>query len=281
MKEERYITKKRKRRKIIKLGLLLTVAFLLFFFFGASMTSHITKGEENSEKSGTIIEQEKKAEKLLSTNSKKTDEKIVYLTFDDGPSAATDNILKILRNYHAKATFFMLEPHIREHPDLVKQMIKEGHGLGLHGVTHDVKHFYHSEETVLNEMNEDQKTLEEITGFHSDLIRPPYGSVPYLIDSFREKLDSKGYKLWDWTVDSNDWNLTNGEYVNSTIKQIKQVEQKGEPIIVLMHDKESTEEHLPKLLNWLTQEGYQTKKIDDSIKPYHFRCNDRCYRYSA
>ncbi|GGE51824.1 hypothetical protein GCM10011391_33270 [Pullulanibacillus camelliae] len=209
----------------------------------------------------------------------KANNKVIYLTIDDGPSSATGRILDALQKVNAKATFFMLAPHIKVHPEVVKRMIREGNGAGLHGVTHVAEHFYHSKQTVLDEISEDQKTLETVADYHSVLVRVPYGSVPYLIPSFRKALDSQGYKLWDWTVDSRDWELSNGGFVESTINQIHKVEKDGERTVVLLHDREETAKYLPQLLSYLSKQGYQMKKIDASVKPMHFHCYDRCYSY--
>jgi peptidoglycan/xylan/chitin deacetylase (PgdA/CDA1 family) len=66
-------------------------------------------------------------------------------------------------------------------------------------------------------MNEAQKVLESITGIHSVLIRSPYGSVPYLVKPFRKALNAQSYQIWDWNMDSRDWELKKGKYVETVI----------------------------------------------------------------
>jgi peptidoglycan/xylan/chitin deacetylase (PgdA/CDA1 family) len=216
--------------------------------------------------------------KPLNTGS--TNDKIIYLTFDDGPSSATPDILDTLKLFDAKATFFMLEPKMKESPDIVERIVEEGHAVALHGVTHNKNRFYLSEQTALDEMNKAQKTLEEITGITSNIIRTPYGSIPYLTDSFRNVLDDNGYKLWDWNVDSSDWSSSNQDFIHSTISQIQRLE-KGDVIpIVLMHDRSETAAHLINLLTYLQKEGFVTKTIDADLEPYNFNCYDRCKRMS-
>lgn len=265
-----------KRKKIKSLGLLLLTTFLLFFLISSfnypPLKREIEKDVKNfNRKTGTL--------KTSSTNSKKANGKVIYLTFDDGPSSATDDILKTLQEHQAKATFFMLSPHMQERPDVVKRIVEEGHSVGLHGVTHDVNQFYHSKQTVLGEMNEAQKVLESITGIHSVLIRSPYGSVPYLVKPFRKALNAQGYQIWDWNMDSRDWDLKNGKYVETVIEQIQQFEgNDATQPVVLLHDKSNTAKYLPKLLGYLTKQGFQMKKLDDSIEPVQFKCYDRCHR---
>jgi peptidoglycan/xylan/chitin deacetylase (PgdA/CDA1 family) len=205
--------------------------------------------------------------------------KIIYLTFDDGPTSATQDILDTLKEYSAQATFFMLEPKMRESPDIVKRIVNEGHAPALHGVTHNKYKFYWSEQSALNEMNKGQQTLESITGVRSVLIRTPYGSVPYLVNSYRAILDEQGYKLWDWNVDSSDW--SNGQYLTTTIHQIQKQVAAGITPIVLVHDKPETAKHLPALLEYLSQNGFVTQRIEQDTKPYNFNCYDRCYRIKA
>lgn len=205
-------------------------------------------------------------------------ERTVYLTFDDGPSSASHEILDTLQQFNAKATFFMLEPAMRAYPDMVKRMIKEGHAVGLHGVTHDRDKFYQSEQAALNEMRTGQATLESISGVRTHLIRSPFGSVPYLTDSFRTVLENDGFKLWDWNVDSSDWNLSADEYVQHVISQVEELVQAGGTPIILMHDRGETASHLSILLSYLQEHGYQTSVIDESAEPYNFNCYNRCYR---
>ncbi|WP_054027746.1 polysaccharide deacetylase family protein [Bacillus sp. FJAT-28004] len=208
-------------------------------------------------------------------------DKTIYLTFDDGPSSATNDILDTLKSFHAKATFFMLEPKMRQSPEIVKRIVEEGHAVALHGVTHNKNRFYRSEKSALDEMNQAQKTLEEITGISTVIIRTPYGSVPYLTDSYRKVLNDNGYKLWDWNVDSSDWSISSKDYIKTTINQIRKLEKYDVTPIVLMHDLPETAKHLTKLLTSLADDGYVPKIIEADMEPYNFNCYDRCRRVNA
>ncbi len=218
---------------------------------------------------------------LKSNHSQENTKRTVYLTFDDGPTAATSEILAALHQFHATATFFMLEPSMKESPEVVEQIVEEGHAVGLHGVTHDIYHFYQSEQAALEEMTTAQKTLQHITGVQSNLIRTPYGSVPYLTESFRKVLDSNEFKVWDWNVDSSDWSLSDEEYVDTVIGQIEKLDKAGVTPIILMHDKQNTADHLSILLTYLSEHGFQARKIEEDIQPYNFNCYQRCHRLST
>lgn len=216
-------------------------------------------------------------QKALEQLEKDHKNKVIYLTFDDGPSPAANQLLDILDHYHAKATFFMLGPNIQDHPSVVKRMVKEGFGVGLHSITHDPHKIYSANEAPLKEMSEDQRILQKVTGVRSQLVRLPYGSIPYLSMDMRMLLDQKGFKIWDWTVDSKDWELKNQRFVQKTIRDIQNMERAGQAPIVLMHDKPETIRYLPKLLTYLKHKGYKTKILTNQMPPYTFQCEGRCH----
>lgn len=194
--------------------------------------------------------------------------KVAYLTIDDGPTEVEHELLDLLASYNAKATFFMLEPYMKKYPDAVKRIVDEGHVPALHGVTHNAKKFYRSKETVLQEMNQAQKTLEKLTGYRATLIRTPYGSSPKMTPEYKQAVKDSGYQLWDWNVDSRDWKYTDGSFVEYSIQQIEKLAEKGEDPIILLHSKRSTVEHLPKLLDYLVEQGYSFEVLDASLEPY-------------
>ncbi|MFT4413823.1 polysaccharide deacetylase family protein [Fredinandcohnia humi] len=191
----------------------------------------------------------------------------VYLTFDDGPHKVSVEILALLEKYNAKATFFMLDNNIKQYPDAVKEMVNKGHSVGLHGVTHDKKKFYQSSQSVVGEMNQTKQTIFEITGVETDLIRTPFGSSPHMTDGYKQAVAAQGYKLWDWNIDSRDWQFRDGRYVDSVIEQLNKLNRVNEPIVILLHERPETLQHLPRLLDYLTQQGYEFKALDSSMHP--------------
>ncbi|MBC5635279.1 polysaccharide deacetylase [Ornithinibacillus sp. BX22] len=291
-------------RPLIICVVLIIVAFAIVTKFSSTAVSS-ENSENNSEQSLSIDSEDEKVqdkeedtvepsedtvspEVETNENEEVTEEpvksiadetgKVVYLTFDDGPSSVSDEILDTLDQFNAKATFFMLEPAMKQYPEAVRRTVKDGHAVGLHGVTHNKDIFYKSEQSALGEMKTAQDTLESISGVHSSLIRTPYGSIPYLTDSFREVFDQNGFKLWDWNVDSSDWSLSKDEYVKNVISQVEKLENDGITPVILMHDRGETAHHLSTLLQYLQEQGFQTKVIDEHIQAYHFNCYNRCYR---
>ncbi|WP_338754757.1 polysaccharide deacetylase family protein [Bacillus sp. FJAT-52991] len=199
------------------------------------------------------------------------EEKTVYLTFDDGPFEVSTKILDILDQYNAKATFFMLEPNIRKHPEAVKEMVKRGHAIGMHGVTHDVKQVYHSAQSVVDEMTAGQQALKEITGHETHLIRTPYGSFPHMKPEYKQKTNEAGFKMWDWTVDSLDWKFRSPSYVNHVINHLSPERAQNDGEIILMHEKPTTAQSLANLLKYLQDNGYTMRALNENMTPYQLR----------
>lgn len=194
-------------------------------------------------------------------------ERAVYLTFDDGPHKVSGEILALLDQYDAKATFFMLDMNIKAYPEAVKQMVEKGHSVGLHGVSHDKQKFYQSSKSVVNEMNQTKQTILDITGVETDLIRTPFGSSPHMTDPYKQAVAAQGYKLWDWNIDSRDWQFRDGRYVDSVIDQLNKLNRVNEPIVILLHERPETLEHLPRLLDYLKKQNYEFKALDSSMHP--------------
>ncbi|MBR6647627.1 MAG: polysaccharide deacetylase family protein [Clostridia bacterium] len=197
--------------------------------------------------------------------------KVVYLTFDDGPSPKnTPVILDILKKYNAKATFFMLEGNMKKYPDIVKRIKKEGHALGLHGVTHVKSMFYKNAWSPAKEMQQANQTLKSITGEGTCLVRVPYGSAPNLSNQQYKNLRGAGYRMWDWNIDSEDSlsaNVSSSTIYNNAIKGLK---GKNNPVM-LFHDKSNVRYCLDNLLSYLTKNGYHIVPIMHNTKMYNWK----------
>ena len=105
------------------------------------------------------------------------EEKIIYLTFDDGPGGkVTSEILDILKKEEVPATFFLIGGQIEGQEDLINRMHNEGHSLGLHSMSHDKAKLYSSNELFLKEMLETKEIIKSVTGVDSNILRFPFGS---------------------------------------------------------------------------------------------------------
>ncbi|MBE4909632.1 polysaccharide deacetylase [Bacillus luteolus] len=205
-------------------------------------------------------------EEIDSEPIKHVDEKVVYLTFDDGPSKQTEQILQILADYDAKATFFYLVPNMIEFPDKVRE-VAMNHTIGHHGVSHNKEIIYRSASSVVEEMMEGQDYLYELTGISSNLIRAPFGSSPYMVPEYKQAVRDAGFILWDWTIDSRDWQYRDGRYIDEVITQYEKLSS-DKPVVILLHEHIETVEHLPTLLNYFAQKGYTFRSLNESLPAY-------------
>ncbi|WP_416147261.1 polysaccharide deacetylase family protein [Salipaludibacillus sp. HK11] len=198
---------------------------------------------------------------------------VVYLTFDDGPGDHTTDILSILENYNEQATFFVLEPYVRNHPKIAQQIIDQGHTLGSHGVTHSREKFYASSDNAVSEMIAAQKAIQEITGFYSEFIRVPYGTVPHLTPSTKKALTNKGLKIWDWNVDSRDWlhKSSPEQIVENVMNGLVENERNNIASVVLFHDVlPQAVDALPEILDYLQEKNYELRVIDNDTPAHNF-----------
>ncbi|MDR9857438.1 polysaccharide deacetylase family protein [Paenibacillus sp. VCA1] len=203
--------------------------------------------------------------------------RMIYITFDDGPSPYTPQLLNVLSQYKVKATFFMLGNQIANHPQSVARIVKEGHGVGLHGMTHQKNKFYASPYSALNEMNMDNAKLHEAANVYTKLIRVPYGSKPYFTKAYRDQTAANGYHLWDWNIDSNDWRYQSNpqKIYDNVIRDVKNMKSKGITPVVLFHDQHATVTILPQLIKAIQAEGYTFKPLTSDMKPLNFWNDER------
>ncbi|MDF2946923.1 MAG: peptidoglycan-N-acetylglucosamine deacetylase [Bacillales bacterium] len=180
--------------------------------------------------------------------------KIVYLTFDDGPNKYSHGFLDILNNYNVKATFFYIGNNINKQPDVLLRSAKEGHYPGLHSMTHNYRNLYLTNSVNLaNEMQLTQDTVYKYLKIRPDLTRVPYGSYPQVTPEQREELLKRGLKMWDWTIDSNDWKYPNNP--NLIVKHIGD-NLKDDSEIILFHERKQTLLALPKIIELIESRGY-------------------------
>jgi len=186
--------------------------------------------------------------------------KVVYITIDDGPSEYTDEIIKILNKNNVKATFFMINSNMQAYPQQVKNIVKNGNTAGFHSVSHDIHKLYASPTAAKNEFDTNQKTFKEITGETSKVIRLPFGSKPYTPRSSYNALMESGYKLWDWTLDTEDWRSTSPQIIQSVIKHTNDTDD----AVLLMHERKQTVAVLDEMIKHFKKEGFEILPVKQS-----------------
>lgn len=185
----------------------------------------------------------------------KKHQKVVALTFDDGPNpATTPQALETLAKYGVKATFFVLGKNVSGNEDLVKRIKSEGHVVGNHSWSHPIL-----SQLSLNEakkqITDTEEILTKVLGTSSKLMRPPYGAIT---DDIRNSLDLS-FIMWD--VDSLDWKSKNEASILTEIQH-----QVANGSIVLMHDIHSpTVTALPRVIEYLKNQGYTFVTIPEML----------------
>ena len=175
----------------------------------------------------------------------------VYLTFDDGPSIYTDDILEILDRYGVKATFFVVGKESDSDKEALTMIVDGGHTLGMHSYSHRYAELYQSVEDFAEDFVKLQSYLYEVTGVESKVYRFPGGTSNTVSDidikEFAEYLDSQGVQYFDWNISSGDAgseHLSVDALVRNSLAGIRE----NDTSIILFHDsadKRTTVEALP------------------------------------
>lgn len=178
----------------------------------------------------------------------------VYLTFDDGPSIYTDEILDILAEYNVKATFFVVGKEDEHSQDAIRRIVNEGHTLGMHSYSHKYVDLYDSLDSFKEDFEKQQNYLEELTGVKSKVYRFPGGSSNTVSNQdmrfFAYYLDSQDVVFYDWNVDSGDA-ANRHTSVDMLVQNSTVTIPRWKTSIILMHDaadKHTTVEALPQII---------------------------------
>lgn len=222
------------------------------------------------------LNQEETVAKAAGTDEPSDEEtKKVYLTFDDGPSSNTENILQVLKEYNVKATFFVVgnKNNSKELEAMYKRIVEEGHTLGMHSYSHQYSTIYKTLDTFKEDLTTLQDYLTQTIGVTPTLYRFPGGSSNQVSDTkmevFIKYLKEKNLTYFDWNVSSGDasgQNLSVDEQVNNAMSGI----EKNQESVVLMHDSEkldSTVEALRKIIEQTQAQGIEILPIDETTTP--------------
>ena len=203
--------------------------------------------------------------------------KIVYLTFDDGPSIeTTPKILETLKNNDVKATFFVLGSNVEKsdtQKELLKEMVKEGHAIGNHGYCHDYSILYPGRvadaTAFINDMEKSENVMKSVLGddFSTKVIRFPGGHMSWKTGELDPILEQDGYTYIDWNVLNGDAE-GNGKTVDQLINRLKETVTNlcgnDDVLVVLMHDtdaKPTTAESLQQSIDYLKSLGYEFRTL--------------------
>lgn len=205
-------------------------------------------------------------------------EKIVYLTFDDGPSHNTERVLDVLDKYHVRATFFVTNQATDTYGHMIKVAYDRGHTIGLHTSTHDYAQVYASVDAYFQDLDAIASTVKEQIGYVPAFVRFPGGSSNTISASYCKgimttlaaELQKRGYQYYDW-------NVSCGDGADHSAEDIERFACEGGEgftnIVLLMHDsdpKDTTVEALPHVIEHYRERGYEFRAIDrTSMVPHH------------
>lgn len=194
----------------------------------------------------------------------KTDRKVVYLTFDDGPHPPeTERVLDVLRERGARATFFLIGSKVSGNEAVLRRMLEEGHALGLHTYSHAGTFPLLSFDKMLDDVNEGKRAVESVAGKKISLFRPPFGVTNPTIAKVIRTL---GLHTVGWDVRSFDTMFCKSSehscrqsehdwYVPVVERIMKQVRPGS---VILLHDRlDGASELLALLLDSLAASGYE------------------------
>lgn len=202
-----------------------------------------------------------KQEKSISTNYEMvnrtidSNKPIIALTFDDGPSKYTKQIIDLLKEYNCNATFFVLGNKVKIYKDTIKESISNGNEIGNHSYNHKWLSRLKIEE-LKEQINKTQDILKNEVNYTSILLRPTYGSVNKKIRN------NTNLEIVLWNVDTLDWKIKSSKKIAE--RSLSQIKDRS---IILMHDThERTYEALKIMIPKLLDEGYQFVTISELNK---------------
>jgi len=188
-----------------------------------------------------------------------TGEKTLVLTFDDGPSESTMDVLGVLSSYGVRATFFVLGENAASNPEVVRALAEAGHGVAIHGWSHTA--FTELDPEVLTEdICRTEALLREVSGAECRDIRPPYGVYDQELIS---RFEDRGLVTWLWTAEARDWAAD--KTADRIARKILLSLTPGG--IVLLHDgggdRTETVRALPRIIEGAHARGFRFQTLDE------------------
>ncbi len=205
--------------------------------------------------------------------------KVVYLTFDDGPSNLTIPLLDVLDRYKVKATFFLVGKTDQADLSAMKAIVERGHAIGVHSYTHRLNQIYATPAAFLDDFARMHDLIQKTTGVDTHIYRYAGGSVNDYNRSTTAKaiiteMNRRGYTYFDWNVSSGDAERgsTAASIYNDTIQGVHAHTRS----VILFHNtsvKGSTLGQMSRIIETLQKEGYRFETLNSSVdnRPYIFR----------
>lgn len=222
----------------------------------------------------TVFVKERAVDKVNDTTNP---EKVIYLTFDDGPGPETPRLLDVLKKYNVQATFFVVNTR---YISTIQRSAQEGHTIAIHTTTHVFKDIYASEEAYFQDLYTMQEIIRSHTGQTSMLLRFPGGSSNTIsrfnkgiMTRLTAAVEEKGFHYYDWNVDCNDAGgaTTAQEVYMNTVNGIGD----KQTAVVLMHDiKSYTVDAVEHIIVWGLDNGYTFLPLTADSPACHHSVNN-------
>ena len=202
--------------------------------------------------------------------------KVIYLTFDDGPSIHTTRLLEILKKYDVKATFFV----VGNNQEMMRKIVAEGHSIAIHSVTHNYKQIYASPEAYFSDLRQMQRNIQDATGVKTTLVRFPGGSSNTVscfnegvMTELTQAVQDLGFVYFDWNVDSND---AGGAKDRQTVfANVIRGVLRQDVSIVLQHDTQGfSVEAVEDIIKWGLENGYTFLALEETSPGCHHQVNN-------
>ena len=212
----------------------------------------------------------------LATIKANNEQKVCYLTFDDGPNLSiTPQVLDVLRRYDVKATFFMVGTLIESNPDMARRVYEEGHLIANHSYSHNYKNIYASTDGFMTEINTTEGFIKGVLDSEEEyfpLVRFPGGShnagqYKESKQFIKEHLKSIGFYHCDWNSLNGDAEGAKKD-ADGLFSYFKKNTDTKKSVVVLMHDtvtKQATVDSLPDIIEYMKSNGYVFLRLDEDI----------------
>lgn len=278
----------------------LIVATVLLLIFGLAISTICLsvlnknyRGQISEMQSGTVLAQSNPKEEVNQNSlsieyqklypdmyaklakATKTEPKTVYLTFDDGPSSRTSEVLDILKEKNVKATFFIIGKEGEKEKELLRRIADEGHTIGIHTYSHIYSDIYGSVENYLDDFHQTYQLIYDTTGEKPETFRFPGGSInkysSLVYEEIIAEMMRRGFTYYDWNASSGDAN--SNATADSVYNNVVQSSKNKDRVILLMHDsvnKSYTVAALPSVIEYYKAKGYKFDCITNDVSPIAF-----------
>lgn len=219
-------------------------------------------------------------EKQKEVDTKDPGDKVVYLTFDDGPGKYTSKLLKVLDKYNVKATFFVTNQY-KDYQKLIKKEYKKGHTVAIHSYSHDYSKIYTSQEDFFRDIERMSDICYNQTKVRPTIIRFPGGSsnsisaryCQGIMTDLTKSMEYMGYQYCDWNVASGDAGETTS--TSQVVSNVIAGMQKYNVSVVLQHDiKEFSVNAVEEIVAWGLANGYTFLPLDETSPMVHHGLNN-------